>query len=91
MNADAADRAAGLVCGWLRRHGFRVEECLEDDGKGGKLNAWIKLRRANDGSKFKGTSSSSGILYLVLGLVGFGIVNYVLMQDTVNKVVRKLA
>ena len=58
MNADATERAAALACGWLRRHGFRVEECLEDDRKGGKLNAWIKLRRANDGSKFKGTSNS---------------------------------
>ena len=32
-------------------------------------------------------SSNSPILYLVLGLVGLGIVNYCLMQDTINKCV----
>ena len=30
-------------------------------------------------------SSSSGIIYLILGLFGLGIVNYCLMQDTLNK------
>ena len=30
-------------------------------------------------------SSNTGIIYLVLGLFGFGIVNYCLMQDTLNK------
>lgn len=30
-------------------------------------------------------SSNTGILYLVLGLFGLGIINYCLMQDTLNK------
>ena len=30
-------------------------------------------------------SSNTGIIYLVLGLFGLGIVNYCLMQDTLNK------
>lgn len=30
-------------------------------------------------------SNNSGIIYLVLGLLGLGIVNYCLMQDTLNK------
>ena len=47
---------------------------------------YYKMGNAVD--RIKGTSSSSGILYLVLGIVGFGIVNYALMQDTVNKAVR---
>ena len=35
----------------------------------------------------KQTSSSTGIIYLVLSLFGFGIVSYCLMQDTINKAV----
>lgn len=35
----------------------------------------------------KGSSGSTGILYLILALLGFGIINYCLMQDTVNKAV----
>ncbi len=30
-------------------------------------------------------SSNSGIIYLILGLLGFGIINYCLMQDAINK------
>lgn len=30
-------------------------------------------------------SSSSGVLYLVLAILGVGIINYCLMQDTLNK------
>ena len=37
--------------------------------------------------RIKGTSSSSGILYLILGIVGFSIISYCLMQDTINKAV----
>ena len=37
--------------------------------------------------RLKGTSSSSGILYLILGIVGFSIISYCLMQDTINKAV----
>ncbi len=33
-------------------------------------------------------SSNSPIIYLVLGLFGLGIVNYCLMQDTINKSVQ---
>ena len=32
-------------------------------------------------------SSSSNILYLILGIFGLGIINYVFMQDTINKAV----
>ena len=35
----------------------------------------------------KGNKASSGILYLILALFGFGIISYCLMQDTVNKAV----
>lgn len=35
--------------------------------------------------RIKGTNGSSGILYLILSLFGFGIVSYCLMQDTINK------
>ena len=41
MSAGAADRAAELVGGWLHRCGLCVEEALS-----GRLNAWIKVRRA---------------------------------------------
>ncbi len=33
-------------------------------------------------------SNSSPIIYLILGLCGLGIVNYCLMQDTINKSVQ---
>lgn len=32
-------------------------------------------------------SSNSGILYLILSVLGLGIVSYALMQDTINKMV----
>lgn len=32
-------------------------------------------------------ASSRGVLYLVLSIVGLGIVSYALMQDTINKIV----
>lgn len=35
--------------------------------------------------RIKGTAGSTGILYLILAVVGFGIVGYCLMQDTINK------
>lgn len=37
--------------------------------------------------QIKQSSSSSAILYLILGLFGLGIVNYCLMQDTINKAI----
>ena len=37
--------------------------------------------------RIKRTSGSSGILYLILAIVGFGIISYCLMQDTINKAV----
>lgn len=40
-SADATDRAAVLICGWLYRFGLCVEEALS-----GRLNAWIKIQRA---------------------------------------------
>ncbi|MCR4589927.1 MAG: DUF4234 domain-containing protein [Lachnospiraceae bacterium] len=50
---------------------------------------YYKMGERVDGMKANmGTpSSSSHILYLVLGIFGLGIVNYVLMQDTINKAV----
>ena len=35
----------------------------------------------------KAQSGNLPILYLILGLFGFGIINYCLMQDTINKAV----
>ena len=37
--------------------------------------------------QIKGVNGSSGILYLILGIFGFGIVSYCLMQDTINKAI----
>lgn len=34
----------------------------------------------------KQVNGSSGILYLILGIIGLGIVSYALIQDTINKV-----
>jgi len=31
-------------------------------------------------------SSSSGVLYLILSIFGFGIISYALMQDSLNKI-----
>lgn len=35
----------------------------------------------------KGINGSSAVLYLILSLLGFSIVSYCLMQDTINKAV----
>ena len=35
--------------------------------------------------RIKGVNGSSGILYLILGLVGFSIIRYCRIQDTLNK------
>ena len=37
--------------------------------------------------RVRGVNGSSGILYLVLGLVGFSIISYCLIQDTLHKAV----
>ena len=37
--------------------------------------------------QIKGVNGNSGILYLILGIFGLGIVNYCLMQDTINKAI----
>ncbi len=37
--------------------------------------------------RIKGMSGNSGILYLILGFVGFAIISYCLMQDTLNRAV----
>ena len=35
--------------------------------------------------EMKGTDGNSGILYLIIGLVGFSIINYCLAQSEINK------
>lgn len=47
---------------------------------------YYKMGNAVD--RIRGGSGSTGILYLILGIFQLGIVNYILMQDTVNSVVR---
>ena len=37
------------------------------------------------------SAGSSNILFLVLGIIGFGIVNYIIMQDVINKSVENMA
>lgn len=37
--------------------------------------------------RIKGVDGNSGILYLILGIFGLSIVNYCLMQDTINKTI----
>lgn len=47
---------------------------------------WLyKMGERCDG--IKGMNGNSGILYLILGIVGFSIISYCLMQDTLNKAV----
>lgn len=46
-----------------------------------KMGETVDVIKANKGI----TSSNTGIIYLVLSLFGLGIVNYCLMQDTINK------
>ena len=48
-----------------------------------KMGEIVEVIKANNGMP----SGSSPILYLVLTFCGLGIVNYCLMQDTINKVV----
>ena len=48
-----------------------------------KMGENVEAIKANNGMP----AGSSPILYLVLGFCGLGIVNYCLMQDTINKVV----
>ena len=48
-----------------------------------KMGENVEAIKANNGMP----AGSSPIIYLVLGLCGLGIVNYCLMQDTINKVV----
>lgn len=48
-----------------------------------KMGENVDTIKANKGE----ASSNSPIIYLVLGLFGLGIVNYCLMQDTINKTV----
>lgn len=48
-----------------------------------KMGENVEVIKANNGMP----SGSSPILYLVLTFCGLGIVNYCLMQDTINKVV----
>lgn len=38
--------------------------------------------------RINGGAGNSNILFLVIGILGFGIINYCLMQDTLNKVAR---
>lgn len=37
--------------------------------------------------RYEGTSGSKGVLYLILVFLGFGIIAYALIQDSVNKIV----
>nr|WP_317378073.1 DUF4234 domain-containing protein [uncultured Faecalimonas sp.] len=38
--------------------------------------------------RIKGVNGSSGILYLVIGILGLSVVDYCLIQDTINKAVQ---
>lgn len=38
--------------------------------------------------KIKNSNSSTGVVYLILGLFGLSIINYCLMQDTINKAIQ---
>lgn len=37
--------------------------------------------------RIKRTQGSSGVLYLILGIFGFGFISYCLIQDTINKAI----
>ncbi len=37
--------------------------------------------------RYEGTNGSKGVLYLILTILGFGIIAYALIQDSINKIV----
>lgn len=52
------------------------------------IYSWYWLYKMGERcDRIKGSNSSSGIVYLILGIFGLGIVAYCLMQDTINKAV----
>ena len=52
------------------------------------IYTWVWMYKMGERcDRIKGNNGNSGILYLLLAIFGLGIVNYCLMQDTVNKAV----
>lgn len=45
---------------------------------------WL-YKMGERGDKIKGVNSSSGILYIVIAVLGLGIIDFCLIQDTINK------
>jgi len=60
---------------------------LADDRQGWEKDILLQMgEKLDHAAENKGMPTQSrGILYLVLGLLGFGIVSYALMQDSLNK------
>ena len=51
------------------------------------LGFFLAEKKLAEGCQAKGIAhSDNSILYLILGLVGLGIVNYCMMQDDLNKI-----
>lgn len=50
----AAEAAAKIACKWLAARGLHVEERIEEDPNGKKLNAWICVRRDSKDSCLTG-------------------------------------
>lgn len=47
---------------------------------------WVyKMGERTD--KIKGINGNTGLIYMVISFLGFGIINYCLIQDTINKAV----
>ena len=53
----------------------------------GIFGLYWRYKRGERCDRIKGMNGNSGILYLILGIVGFSIISYCLMQDTLNKAV----
>lgn len=51
-------------------------------------NLYWMYKMGERSDRINGIQGNSNILYLVIGIFGFGIVNYCLMQDTINKRIR---
>ena len=55
----------------------------------GIYNIYWYYKMGDKIDKYENTNSSKGILYLILGLLGFGIISYALIQDSINKAIAK--
>lgn len=87
---------------WMVKLNDEMLEVSNEEGSGGLLVLaltiltcgiygffwYYKMGKCVDKTR-GGVESSTGILYIVLAVLGLGIVNYALIQDAINDTVRK--